>query len=47
LQVEEAFTDCDEDTILLKVRRLGSGAVCHTGQRSCFSSALTPAVAQR
>jgi phosphoribosyl-ATP pyrophosphohydrolase/phosphoribosyl-AMP cyclohydrolase len=47
LQVEEAFVDCDEDTILLKVRRLGRGNVCHTGQRTCFTSLLTPAVAGR
>ncbi|MGE5244709.1 MAG: phosphoribosyl-AMP cyclohydrolase [Betaproteobacteria bacterium] len=36
LQVVEALVDCDEDTVLLKVRRLGDGHVCHTGQRSCF-----------
>ncbi len=36
LQVIEMLTDCDEDTILVKVRRLGDGNVCHTGQRSCF-----------
>jgi len=27
--------DCDLDTLLIKVRQLGSGA-CHTGNRSCF-----------
>jgi len=26
--------------VLLKVRRLGSGNVCHTGERSCFFRAL-------
>ena len=36
LEVVEMFTDCDDDTVLLKVRRLGDGVVCHTGQRSCF-----------
>jgi phosphoribosyl-AMP cyclohydrolase len=36
LQVTEMLVDCDEDTVLLKVRRLGDGNVCHTGQRSCF-----------
>ena len=43
LQVVEAFVDCDDDTILLKVRRLGDGLVCHTGERSCFfkQAALT------
>jgi len=38
LRVEEALMDCDEDTILLKVRRLGAGNVCHTGERTCFCS---------
>lgn len=33
-QVEEIFIDCDEDTLLLKVRQ--TGAACHTGHRSCF-----------
>jgi phosphoribosyl-ATP pyrophosphohydrolase/phosphoribosyl-AMP cyclohydrolase len=36
LEVVEMFTDCDDDTVLLKVRRLGDGVVCHTGERSCF-----------
>jgi phosphoribosyl-ATP pyrophosphohydrolase/phosphoribosyl-AMP cyclohydrolase len=36
LEVTRLLTDCDEDTILLKVRRLGDGNVCHTGERSCF-----------
>lgn len=34
-EVEEILFDCDEDTILLKVRQLG-GAACHEGFRSCF-----------
>jgi phosphoribosyl-ATP pyrophosphohydrolase/phosphoribosyl-AMP cyclohydrolase len=41
LEVVEAFVDCDEDTVLLKVRRLGDGHVCHTGQRTCFYRALS------
>src|SRR5688572_12507547 len=36
LEVVEMLTDCDDDTVLLKVKRLGDGNVCHTGQRSCF-----------
>jgi phosphoribosyl-ATP pyrophosphohydrolase/phosphoribosyl-AMP cyclohydrolase len=36
LQVVEMLTDCDDDTVLLKVKRLGDGNVCHTGQRTCF-----------
>jgi phosphoribosyl-AMP cyclohydrolase len=36
LQVLETLVDCDEDTLVLKCRRLGDGVVCHTGERSCF-----------
>jgi phosphoribosyl-ATP pyrophosphohydrolase/phosphoribosyl-AMP cyclohydrolase len=36
LAVRQVLTDCDRDTLLLKVRRLGAGLVCHTGERSCF-----------
>jgi phosphoribosyl-AMP cyclohydrolase len=36
LEVTEMLVDCDEDTVLLKVKRLGDGLVCHTGERSCF-----------
>ena len=36
LQVVETWTDCDDDTVLVKVRRLGDGNVCHTGERTCF-----------
>ena len=41
LEVREIFVDCDEDTVLLKVKRLGDGNVCHTGARSCFFRQLT------
>ena len=33
--VVELLTDCDQDSILLRVKQAGGGA-CHTGQRSCF-----------
>jgi phosphoribosyl-AMP cyclohydrolase len=33
--VKEIRIDCDDDTVLLKVKQLGAGA-CHTGHRSCF-----------
>jgi phosphoribosyl-AMP cyclohydrolase len=33
--VEQVLVDCDEDTILLRVRQRG-GAACHEGYRSCF-----------
>jgi phosphoribosyl-AMP cyclohydrolase len=36
LQVDNVLVDCDDDTLLLKVTRLGDGNVCHTGSRSCF-----------
>jgi phosphoribosyl-AMP cyclohydrolase len=36
LAVRQILLDCDEDTVLLKVERLGDGNVCHTGARSCF-----------
>lgn len=34
-KVKEVWIDCDNDTILLKVKQVG-GAACHTGHRSCF-----------
>jgi phosphoribosyl-ATP pyrophosphohydrolase/phosphoribosyl-AMP cyclohydrolase len=40
LEVVRATTDCDRDTILLQVRVLGAGVVCHTGTRSCFTESL-------
>jgi phosphoribosyl-ATP pyrophosphohydrolase/phosphoribosyl-AMP cyclohydrolase len=36
LKVLSLQTDCDEDTILIRVRREGAGKVCHTGSISCF-----------
>jgi phosphoribosyl-AMP cyclohydrolase len=36
LRVVEMLVDCDDDTVLLKVTRLGDGNVCHTGERTCF-----------
>ena len=35
LVVKEITTDCDLDTVLLKVEALGPG-VCHEGYQSCF-----------
>jgi phosphoribosyl-AMP cyclohydrolase len=40
LEVVTAFTDCDRDTVLLRVRVLGAGVVCHTGSKSCFTQEL-------
>ena len=36
LAVRQILIDCDDDTVLVKVKRLGDGNVCHTGERSCF-----------
>ena len=41
LQVVNILVDCDDDTVLVKVKRLGDGNVCHTGERSCFYRSLT------
>ena len=38
LEVVEILVDCDDDTVLVKVKRLGDGNVCHTGQRTCSVS---------
>jgi phosphoribosyl-ATP pyrophosphohydrolase/phosphoribosyl-AMP cyclohydrolase len=40
LEVVAALTDCDCDTVLLRVRVLGAGKVCHKGSRSCFTQEL-------
>ena len=41
LQVVEILVDCDDDTVLVKVKRQGDGNVCHTGERTCFFRRLT------
>jgi phosphoribosyl-ATP pyrophosphohydrolase/phosphoribosyl-AMP cyclohydrolase len=40
LAVVEILVDCDDDTVLVKVKRLGDGNVCHTGERTCFFRTL-------
>jgi phosphoribosyl-AMP cyclohydrolase len=40
LRVISALTDCDRDTILVRVRVEGDGLVCHTGTKSCFTEPL-------
>lgn len=45
LAVRQVLVDCDEDTLLIKVRREGDGNVCHTGQRTCFYTAIESAQA--
>jgi phosphoribosyl-ATP pyrophosphohydrolase/phosphoribosyl-AMP cyclohydrolase len=36
LAVRALLTDCDDDTLLIRVAREGDGLVCHTGTVSCF-----------
>jgi phosphoribosyl-AMP cyclohydrolase len=38
LNLREIWKDCDEDTLLVKVKPVGP--VCHTGERSCFFKQL-------
>jgi Phosphoribosyl-AMP cyclohydrolase len=40
LKLVAAATDCDQDTVLIKVRVEGDGLVCHEGTRSCFTRPL-------
>jgi phosphoribosyl-AMP cyclohydrolase len=40
LRVISALTDCDRDTLLLRVEVEGAGVVCHRGTRSCFTEPL-------
>jgi phosphoribosyl-AMP cyclohydrolase len=47
LKVSQILVDCDDDTLLLKVSRLGDGNVCHTGERTCFFRNLENTTASR
>jgi phosphoribosyl-ATP pyrophosphohydrolase/phosphoribosyl-AMP cyclohydrolase len=38
LAVRRILADCDEDTVVVRVERLGDGNACHTGARSCFTT---------
>ena len=42
LRVRELWTDCDRDTVLVKVDP--AGPTCHTGEQSCFFSRIETAV---
>ncbi len=46
LRVISALTDCDRDTILLRVYVEGDGLVCHTGTKSCFTEPLPVKIAE-
>jgi len=45
LRVISASTDCDRDTLLLRVEVEGAGVVCHRGTRSCFTEPVAIASA--
>jgi phosphoribosyl-AMP cyclohydrolase len=47
LKVERILVDCDDDTLLVMVTRLGGGNVCHTGERSCFYTEYTTDAGKR
>ena len=34
-EVKEILVDCDEDTVIFKIKQIG-GAACHVGYESCF-----------
>jgi phosphoribosyl-AMP cyclohydrolase len=38
--VESIATDCDRDTLLLRVRVQGSGRICHQDTTSCFTQTI-------
>ena len=40
LRVISAATDCDRDTLLVRVAVEGEGVVCHRGTRSCFTEEI-------
>lgn len=39
VRVKKILADCDNDTLLIKVKLLGE-RVCHTGERSCFHRSI-------
>jgi phosphoribosyl-ATP pyrophosphohydrolase/phosphoribosyl-AMP cyclohydrolase len=41
LRIVSASTDCDRDTLLVRVEVEGEGLVCHRGTRSCFTEDLS------
>jgi len=46
LRVVSALTDCDRDTLLLRVEVEGAGVVCHRGTRSCFTELVANAAVE-
>ena len=46
LRIVSASTDCDRDSVLLRVNVEGDGVVCHRGTRSCFTERVAIAFAE-
>ena len=46
LRVVSAHTDCDRDTLLVRVEVEGTGVVCHLGTRSCFTKSIPARAAE-
>ena len=40
LKIISASTDCDRDSLLIRVEVEGAGVVCHEGTRSCFTKKI-------
>ena len=40
LKIISASTDCDRDSLLIRVEVEGAGVVCHEGTRSCFTKTI-------
>jgi len=46
LKIISASTDCDRDSLLIRVEVEGAGVVCHEGTRSCFTKKIDISGAQ-
>ena len=46
LKIISASTDCDRDSLLIRVEVEGAGVVCHEGTRSCFTKTIDLAGAE-
>jgi len=47
LKVISVSTDCDRDSLLVRVQVEGAGVVCHLGTRSCFAEEIPLSSAAR